>query len=191
MVGGFLVAVAAVGTFAVATRSQDDRLVPYVVARGDLAVGERVDADDLTVARADVPPFLSERAFRSAGEVVGAVVVAPVARGELVQRSAVLREGMPGRQVSFPVEGARAVDGSLQPGEAVDVLVTYGTGASATTAVVARDARVVRLRRPEGTLSDGRSLVITVQVQSDDEAAALAHASGAGTVTVVRVGGAR
>lgn len=191
MVGGFLVAVAAVGTFVLATGADDGRLVDYVVARHDLAVGEVVGADDVTVARLDIPPFVSERAFRRARDVVDTVVLAPVGRGELVQASAVARDGATGRQVSFPVEVARAVDGTLQPGESVDVLVTYGSGEAASTAVVARDARVARLHRPDGTLSDGRTVVVTLQVHSDDQAAALAHASAAGTVTIVRVRGPR
>lgn len=186
-----MVAVAAVGTFALATGADNGRLVEYVVAREDLAVGDVVAADDIAVARLDVPPFVGERAFRRASEVVDRVVLAPVGRGELVQASAVARDGGSGRQVSFPVEVARAVDGTLQPGEAVDVLVTYGTGEAATTAVVARDAQVARLHRPDGTLSDGRTVVVTLHVQSDDQAAALAHASAAGTVTIVRVRGAR
>lgn len=190
VLGGFLVAVAAVGTLALGGGTGDDDLVPYVVARDDLAVGERITADDLTVARLRLPPFVAARAFRSPAGLVGAVVVGPVARGELVQAAAVVREEVKGRHVSFPVESARAVDGALQPGEAVDVLVTYGTGESASTAVVARGARVVRIRRPSGTLSDGRQVVVTLSVETDEHAAALAHASSAGTVTIVRTGGA-
>lgn len=191
VVGGFLVAVAAVGTFALASGADDGRLVDYVVARDDLAVGDVVRAEDVTVARLEVPPFVGDRAFRRTSDVVDSVVLAPVARGELVQASAVARDGASGRQVSFPVEVARAVDGTLQPGEAVDVLVTYGSGEAASTAVVARDARVARLHRPDGALSDGRTVVVTLHVQSDDQAAALAHASAAGTVTIVRVRGPR
>lgn len=190
VLGGFLVAVAAVGAFAVASGAGDDDRLPFVVARDDLAVGERIAADDLTVARLDLPPFVAARAFRAPADLVGAVVVGPVARGELVQGAAVVREDVKGRHVSFPVEAARAVDGALQPGEAVDVLVTYGTGESAATAVVARGARVVRIRKPSSALSDGRQVVVTLSVEADEHAAALAHASSAGTVTIVRTGGA-
>ena len=191
VVGGFLVAVAAVGTFAVAASAGDGRRVAYVVARDDLVVGHRITAADVTTAPIDAPPFVAGRAFRRAADVVGAVVVGPVARGELVQAGSVLRDAPEGRQVSFPVEAARAVDGGLQPGESVDILVTYGTGEHAKTAVVARRARVVRIRRPGGTLSDGRTVVATVAVDTDDQAAAVAHAAGAGTVTIVRVGRTR
>src|SRR5687767_8450186 len=74
-VGGFLVAVAVVGTFATVSGAGDDHRVPYVVARHDLAVGDRIDADGLTEARLDVPDFLRARAFRSSRRLVGATVL--------------------------------------------------------------------------------------------------------------------
>jgi Flp pilus assembly protein CpaB len=191
VVGGLLVAVAVVGTFATVARSNDDRRVPLVVARADLAVGDRIGAEDLAVARLDVPPFLRARAFRAAAELVGATVLGPVARGELVQASMVSRKGASpaGLQVSFPVEAARAVDGTLRQGESVDVLVTYGQGETATTKVVARRARVARTRTPGGVLGDDRTLVLTLGVATSEDAAAVAHAANAGEITVVRTGG--
>lgn len=193
LAGGFLVAVAVVGTFVTVTGAGRDARVPVVVARDDLALGARITAGDLALARVDVPPYMRARAFRSPDALVGAVVIGPVARGELVQHSDVLRgdDGAPpGREVSFPVEAARAVDGTLHRGEHVDVLVTYGTGESATTATVVRAARVVRVRAPGGVLADDRTLVVTVRVVTADDAIALAHAANAGEVTVVRTGAA-
>src|SRR5687768_13969768 len=191
VVGGFLVAVAIVGTFATVSSAGDDHRITLVVARDDLAVGDRITADDLAVARLDVPPFVRARAFRSTDQLLGATVLGPIARGELVQASTVSRESKapPGLQVSFPVEAARAVDGTLREGEAVDVLVTYGQGETATTEPVARGARVVRTRTPGGVLGDDRTLVVTLAVSTADDAAAVAHAANAGEVTIVRTGG--
>jgi Flp pilus assembly protein CpaB len=191
VVGGFLVAVAIVGTFATVSSAGDDHRITLVVARDDLAVGDRITADDLTVARLDVPPFVRARAFRSTDQLLGATVLGPVARGELVQASTVSRESNapPGLQVSFPVEAARAVDGTLRQGESVDVLVTYGQGETATTKVVAHAARVVRTRTPGGVLRDDRTLVVTLVVATAEDAAAVAHAANAGEVTIVRTGG--
>ena len=190
-VGGFLVAVAVVGTFVTVSGAADDHRIALVVARDDLAVGDRIEAADLSQARLDVPEFVRARAFRSPAQLVGATVLGPVARGELVQAGAVrlADDGPVGPQVSFPVEAARALDGRLQPGERVDVLVTYGQGESATTEVVARGARIARVRTAGGVLGDDRSLVVTVTVGADTDAAAVAHAATAGSVTIVRVGG--
>lgn len=191
VVGGFLVAVAVVGTFATVSSAGDDRRIALVVARDDLAVGDRITADHVSVARLDVPPFVRARAFRSPDQLVGATVLGPIARGELVQASAVARttDAPPGLHVSFPVEAARAVDGTLRQGEAVDVLVTYGQGETASTKVVARAARVARTRTPGGVLGDDRTLVVTLVVATADDAAAVAHAANAGEVTIVRTGG--
>ncbi|MEO7837255.1 MAG: RcpC/CpaB family pilus assembly protein, partial [Acidimicrobiales bacterium] len=108
--------------------------------------------------------------------------------GELIQTSDVIAGGsVPGgREVSFSIESARAVDGKLQRGEMVDVLVTYGTGNEAYTVAVARGVRVINRRQPGGTLGDGRDEVVTVSVTTGAQTLALAHAVSAGAVTLVR-----
>ena len=193
--GALLVAVAAVGTFAAASGAGEDPRRPYLVARTDLAVGHRIQRADLAVGRMDLPSYLARgHAFTEAdaARLVGAVVVGPVARGELVQRASV-RVGGPaaaaGRVVSFPIDPARAVGGALQAGEFVDVLATYGGSGTADgyTAVVVRAARVVSARE-RGGFAGGDSLVLTLDVPSAEAAMAVAHAADAGHVTVVRAG---
>lgn len=188
MIGGFLVALAAVGTFAAYTSATTDRRVAYLVASHDLEVGHRITSGDLAYARSDLPRFAAARAFRRPGQLVGAVVLGPVGRGELLQQSAILRRGSApvGREISFSVDANRAVDGQLQPGEYVDVLTTYGTGADAYTVVVVRGGRVIEVSTPKSGLSDNRSQVITLSVATPDQALALAHAASAGVVTLVR-----
>jgi Flp pilus assembly protein CpaB len=190
-VGALLVALAAVGTFAAASGATTDPRRPYLVARADLAVGHRIARSDLAVGRMDLPPYLAGgHAFspHDAERLVGSLVVGPVARGELLQRSAVRADGPAapgGRQVSFPIDPARAVGGRLQPGEYVDVLATYHD----TTATVVRAARVVEAR-DKGGLSGGGgdSLVLTLDVPTAEAAMAVAHAVNEGHITVVRSG---
>jgi Flp pilus assembly protein CpaB len=198
-----LVAVAAVGTFAAASGAASDPRQSYVVARGDLAVGARISRSDLAVGRMDLPAFLRARAF-GPGDVdrlVGAVVLGPVGRGELVQAGAV-RVGSggsggsggsdggsdgDGRQVSFAIDPARAVGGALPAGEFVDVLATYGGSTDGYTVVVVRAARVAAVAG-RGGLAGGDSLVVTLDVPSATAASAVAHAVDAGEVTLVRSG---
>lgn len=186
-VGGLLVALAAVGTFAAASGATADPRRAYVVARADLAVGHRIERSDLAAGRMDLPAFVRRRAFgdKDAARLVGALVVGPISRGELVQAGAVRLGGAPGagRQVSFPVDPARAVGGELQPGEFVDVLATD----DGPTTVVVRGARVAAVR-DRGGLAGGDSLVITLDVADIEAAVALAHAVDVGHVTVVRSG---
>lgn len=190
VVGGFLVALAGVGAFAGYTGATSDTRVRYVVAREDLTIGQRVSRSSLGYLPMDLPSPVGGRSFRNPDDLVGAVVVGPLSRGELIQSSDVVRggEAPAGRQVSFSIESARAVDGQLQRGEIVDVLVTYGTGNEAYTVTVARGVRVINRRQPRGALGDGREEVITVSVPGRAQTLALAHAVSAGAVTLVRTG---
>lgn len=192
-VGALLIAVAAVGTFAAASGATADARRPYLVAGADLAVGHRIERSDLALARMELPAYLAHgHAFGpgAAARLVGALVVGPVARGELVQRSTVRLGGAGAggvRELSFPIDPARAVGGALQPGEFVDVLATYGGATDGYTVTVARAARVVAAR-DRGGLAGGDSLVLTLDVPTADAALALAHAVNEGHVTVVRSG---
>lgn len=182
--GALLVAAAAVGTFTAASGATADPRQSYVVARSDLAVGHRLTSDDLATARVDLPAFMRSRAY-PAGEtdaLVGSVVLGPLGRGELVQRSSIARH-RPGRQVSFPIDPARAVGGALQPGEFVDVVATL----DGRTRTVVEAARVASLRS-RGGLAGGDSLVVTLDIASADAAVALVNALDKGDLTLVRAG---
>lgn len=189
VVGGFLVAASAVGIFAayIGATAQDRR--NYLVASHDLVAGDRITRDDLRRLRADLPPDLQPRVFGDAASLVGAVVLGPIGQGELVQRSDVLPAGegqRREREMSFPIESARAVDGQLRPGELIDVLATYGTGAEAYTVVVVRAARIADRSEPEGGLAGGRDQVVTLSLPSAADTLAVAHAVNAASLTLVR-----
>jgi Flp pilus assembly protein CpaB len=189
--GGFLVALAAVGTFAGYTEATSGPDLRYLVAGRDLPLGHRVSAGDLESVAMELPGELASRSYRSASQLVGAVVVGPVGRGELVQTSDVLAggEAPAERQISFPVESARAVNGQLQRGERVDVLATYGTGGDAYTVVVVTGARVADRTTSRESLSDRGDEVVTLALPASADALAVAHAVNAGEVTLVRTAG--
>lgn len=182
--GALLVAAAAVGTFTAASGATADPRQSYLVARGDLAVGHRLTRDDLATARVDLPAFMRARAYTpgDSDALIGKVVLGPVGRGELVQRSSIAsrREG---RQVSFPIDPARAVGGGLQPGEFVDVVATL----DGKTRTVVEGAQVASLRT-RGGLAGGDSLVVTLDIASADAAVALVNALDKGDLTLVRAG---
>ena len=190
VVGGFLVALAAVGVFAGYTSSTADTRRLYLVARQDLALGHRITKADLGTLPMDLPSVLRAKVYRDPSQLLGALVIGPVSEGELVQTSNVLSKDQSpvDRQISFPIDSARAVSGQLRRGELVDVLVTYGTGADGYTAAVVQGARVADRSATRGSLSDRGNEVITLAVPSAADTLAVAHAVSAGTIILVRAG---
>ena len=131
--GALLVAVATVVLFSVATDGGGTALDDAIVAKRAIPIGSRLRADDLAVARVRLGAgTLRQRAFGTVASLLGAVTIAPIGAGELVQASAVIAGGSGAslRQVSVPIDAARAFGNSLRDGEQVDVLATFGTGMS-------------------------------------------------------------
>lgn len=189
--GGFLVALAAVGVFAGYTSATADTKDPFLVARQDLPLGHRITRADLVTLSMDLPAPLRSKVYRTPAQLLGSLVIGPVAKGELVQTSNVLStDESPGdRQISFPIDSARAVSGQLQRGEFVDVLATYGTGADGFTTAVVRGARVADRSETAGSLADRGTEVITLAVPLPADTLAVAHAVSTGTIILVRAGG--
>jgi hypothetical protein len=191
VVGGLLVAAAAVGTFAAWSGAGAPPSTRYVVAAHDLPGGRLVEPSDLRIVPVEAPATLAARAVESVGLVAGQRTVAPLAEGELVQRSAVVvPEGDgEGRQLSFALDVADALAGTLEVGEAVDLLATYGaTAEDSRTEVVAAGATVAGL--PFGDGGDGGQLVLLLSLPDGSDALAVTNAVRQGSVTVVRSLGA-
>lgn len=198
VVGGLLVAAAAVGTYGAWAGADDPPSARYVVTTRDLTVGEVVDPTDVELVAIDVPDGLAERAFDASELVVGQRTVAPLAAGELVQRSAVVAPdgasaagggAAPGRQLSFAIDEADALAGTLEVGEPVDVLVTYGgTSADSVTEVVATGAVVAGLPGGDDDLGSGSGgqLVVLLSLAEGTDVLAVTNAVRQGSVTLVR-----
>jgi Flp pilus assembly protein CpaB len=188
VVGGLLVAAAAVGTYAAWSAADDGPSTAYAVAARDLAVGEVLEAGDVELVAMDVPASVAAAAFdeERAGLLVGQVAVAPLAAGELVQRSAVVvpeGDAAAARQLSFPIDVSAALAGTLEEGERVDVVVTTGGEVDdAASEVVARQATVARV---VGDSDDGR-LVVLLSVSDDTDLLSLVTAARRGDLTLVR-----
>lgn len=191
VVGGFLVALAAVGVFAGYTNATADTREPFLVARQNLALGHRIVETDLGTLPMDLPALVRSKVYRDPSQLIGAMVIGPVAKGELVQSSDVLAGAgtTAGRQISFAIDSARAVNGQLRRGEFVDVLATYGTGADGYTLAVVRGARVADRTETRGSLSDRGNEVVTLALPQQADTLAVAHAVSAGTLMLVRPGG--
>lgn len=186
VVGGLLVATAAVGTFAAWSSAASGPSTAYVTVAHDVRAGDRLSIADLRSVALDLPEEQRSSAFTDVGVLDGAVALAPLGAGELVQSSAVARPaGGPGTaQVSFAVAPSDALGGRVKPGERVDVLAVYGTGQSATVERATEGALLVDVTRVGGPMGGG-GLTLTVAVPAAD-VDAVALATSAGSVKVVR-----
>src|ERR1051326_4332828 len=126
---------------------QARNLVSVVAAARDLAIGKRIQAEDLrliTLDRKDLP----KGAFLKTAEVIDRAVATPISAGELLLNAKLAAKGSgegltaliePGlRAVSVQVNEISGVSGFIQPGTRVDVLFTrvFSNGDAATTTIL-------------------------------------------------------
>lgn len=191
MVGGLLVAVAAVGIFAAASGAGRGPTTRYYVAAHDIAPGSTLGTEDLEAVAIEIPDRLEGRVFSDPDALVGAIVVGPLSEGELVQAGG-LATGTDAEIPTFSVALAQADAnaGELSRGDYVQVLATYGTDASATTVTLSADARVVSLSEDDDSLAAAGQVVVRLQAPTADERIAIINASTAGKISLIRVSGA-
>lgn len=185
LIGGLLMALAAVGTFVAYAGAGADDSVDVLIAGHDLRPGQTLTADDVDVVPVDVPGEV-RGLFGSVGAAVGRQVVAPVDAGEFVQASATVAatEGAEALEVAVALPASRAV-GGLHPGERVDVFSTWG---GSVTELVAVDARVLEVRGASGSgaLAGGDLVTVRLSLADFDQVEAIVHAQAAGDITMVR-----
>lgn len=193
VVGGLLVAVAALGTWLVAIGAGAEEGTRYAIASRAVGPGERLTNADIGWAQLDLPDTQRAQAFSDARELDGAVALGPLAPGELLQAGAIgPAAGAPDeREVSFAVDADWAVAGRLQSGDRIDVFATASSGEDADSTRVLASATI---RRIDDTASDGfgdgNRQIITVGVGAGDDVAALITAARNGDLTVLRATGA-
>jgi pilus assembly protein CpaB len=199
VVGALLIAAAAVGVFAAYLDATAEPDTSYLVAREPIAPGTRLESGgtlaSLFQARAiDLAPDLAARAIalEDAESLIGRVVIVPLEPGDLLVRSGVVADGgvADTAKLSFPIERADALAGTLRPGERIDVLATYGAGEAAYTAYVVRGVPLLAISGDAvGTGLGGASsgpLTLTVAVTAAEDVQALAHAVATADLVVTR-----
>ncbi len=185
IVGGLLVAVAGVSTFAAwqqATGSADES---YAVAARPILPGESLTADDVRFEPIDLPARLSVAAFTDASGIEGRVALGPIGDGELVQLGQVSDPGHAGAtaELSFSIARDRAVDGRLRSGDLVDVFVTEDGG----TTAVAEGVQIVDVAAHDGaSFATTGDVTITVTIADPSLREPLIQAVREGEVTLVR-----
>lgn len=190
VVGGLLVAAAAVGTYGAHTSATTAPRDTYVTLTRDVAAGERLDPGDLALVEGDLPDAQRRVVLTDLAVATGAVAVAPLQAGQLLGTGDVVKlAGALGRaQLSIPVEPARANNGELTRGERVDVIATSTSGGTGETRTIARDAVVVRVFAGEQSLGSSSSVVVTLSLTAAELEPVAAAAAG-DTIALARVSG--
>jgi Flp pilus assembly protein CpaB len=198
VVGGLLVTLAAVGTFFAYALVTAAPKQTYLVARRDVAGGQRLSAGDVVAVAADVPPDIADRLFSSPSDIEGAVALSAIAANEFVGRGAIKQANSPGgagaatgadspREYSFSIERDRALDGRIQRGELIDILATFTSGGSNTyTDYVGRRVPVLGVESTGGSVSGGGTVTITIGLKDEMQVIATAHAVAVATVSLAR-----
>lgn len=180
--------VAAVANYAALT--QGEARTTVLVADTEIAAGDPLEPDALSVAEIDAGGPLADRlvAASERAHLADAVAAARVEPGEPLRRSDVQDAAAPGEQraMSVPVEAAHAVGGALRPGDRVDVIET----GDAEAAYLVTDAEVLAVpERGDSSLEGLSGFSVTIAV-SANEALQLAEAVHEGELDVVRATGA-
>lgn len=202
MIGGLALVVGLLVSYTVYNRlrtfagsSNNERGLPVVMAAGDILVGAKLQAHDVTVVtlpQSAVPPG----AFSATSQVLGRGAILPISKGEFILPSKLAAvnagAGLPSmippgmRAVSVRVNDVVSVAGFVQPGTRVDVLATgnQGAGNERQTITVLENVAVIAvggslLERLAG--GEQNAPVITLLVSPDD-AQKLALASQEGRI---------
>lgn len=191
LVGGLLIALATVGALLL-SGAKEESLVPVVVATEVIEAGTPLGPDLLETVEMALPEALINNTFGQVDVLHGTVARSHLEPGDLIQRGSIItataaqRLAAPAREISLRLESDRVVDGNLENGDRIDVLATYGTGASAYTVVVLSDAAVLSVRALDSSLGSSRTVVLTLALPSRADTVALAHAVDVANVTIVR-----
>jgi hypothetical protein len=186
VVGGFLVAVAAVNVFAASLAGASHPGQRWVVATRPLRAGSVLGPGDLTTASMRLSAGPAGLAFRQTGSVEGRAVAIGLQAGELIQAPMLVPSSQepPLRPVSLAVDPVSLA--GLSAGQPVDVLVTEGTGSGTAVVVVVRGARLLDVATAGSSLlAPGGAGQVTIGVDTLAEVEAVVQAAHAGTVTLV------
>ena len=184
VVGGLLMALAAVGTFLAYADATADDTIDVLVATRDLAPGRTIRAGDVALVPVELPGEV-RGLFGAVDAAVGRQLASPVEAGEFLLASATVvpLDGAESLEVAVSLPAGRAV-GRLRSGERVDVFSTWDGD---VTQLIAVDARVLEVSgsSDEG-LGGSDTVTVRLAVADFSQIEALVHAQAAGDITMVR-----
>ena len=173
-------------------RGADERQ-PVAVAARDLAPGTALTASAVRYERVKMDDSLLDTVLQpeDVERMRDSVAAYPIAVGELVHRRALRPAAAPAgkRAMSVAIDPARAVNGELEAGDRVDVILA---GAHEVAIIVA-DAEVLSVGRPDRGGAFGRvddAFTVTLAVDARESQLVAAGIAG-GDIVITRTTGSR
>ena len=193
MLGGLLVAAAAVIVFAAALSASKTHDATFVVAARPLPAGSVIGPGDTATAGFRLPASTASAAFRQEAPLIGRSLAVDLQPGQLIESSMLVQGGAARlRPVSVAVDADSLA--ALAAGQDVDVLSApasgaAGSGAPTGVAVVLRGATLLSIGRSQTGLlggGSGGSVVVTLGVDDLAQAEQVVQAAHTGTVELLR-----
>lgn len=184
VVGGLLMAIAAVGTFLAYADATADDSIDVLIAARPLRAGDTITAADVELVPVELPGEV-RGLFGDPAAAIGRTMVAGVDEGEFLHASSTIEpvEGEEALEIAVSLPGNRAVSG-LRPGERVDI---FSTWSGDVTELIAVDARVLEFSGDSGVLLSGSDQVVVRLALADfSQVEAIVHAQAAGDITMIR-----
>jgi len=186
VVGGLLVAMAAVGLLLAHQAATRHHVTSWLIARRPIPAGTHIRDSDVSFAPMELYSGTAQRAFRSPTGLIGATARTDIAAGELLQRSDLgSRRSASGplRRLTLDLTPAQALDGSISGGDRVDI-VSSGDDAG-TTSVIAHRVLVEAVRHPSGGLGSSDSVRLTLVVANEKTAQSVIDGALHGKITLL------
>jgi len=191
LIGGLLVAVAAVGLVATQRRSVAEGGERVLIATRAIAPGATIVEDDLGWVSMTLYDGTAKRVFTESSDLAGKVAAVPIAADELIS-TAMIAASSPsastGRRVTLDLPAAGALDGALTPGDRVDVVSTGDAEGSST--VIARGVMVAQVPDTDAVEGIGGNDRLRITLIAPDEQSAVALLDAAATRHVALLGSA-
>lgn len=193
VVGALLVALAVMGLFVAYQQAEQTPSTTYAVVTGDIAAGQTLTAADVAMRPMELPADVAAITLTQLTQVNGAVALAPLRPGQLLQIDDVLLPGAtadadapPSFEFSLQLDPSRTLAGALQIGEVVDLVATFGDGLQCAVVV----AEGVTVRRVSATndelIGPSGETTLTLAIGDPDRLLQTIYAVDEAALTVVR-----
>jgi hypothetical protein len=193
ILGALLVALAIIGLFVAYQEAAQAPSTTFAVVSTDVAAGAVLTEADVSLQAMELSPDVAAITLNQLSQVRGAVALAPLRPGQLLQIDDVLlpgntagAEAAPSFEFSLSLDPSRSLAGALQVGEVVDLVGTFGDGLGCSV-VVAQDAIVRRVSTSgDELLGPAGEITLTLAIDQPDRLLQTIYAIDEAALTVVR-----